>query len=175
MMPKGSLVIFETLSIKHLDRLLQFELENKTWFESKIPPRECYFYSSAGLKIHIFDSMINMRSGTHYSGVLLFDDKIVARANLKDMSLEHSCATVGYRVAKECTGKGYASYCLSQLIQIANECYCVNELKALVLDNNPASKAVLKKLGFNAHSHEDDFIAHRGTKLGCTSFSRTSI
>lgn len=166
-------MIFETLSVEHSDKLLQFELENKAWFESKISPRECYFYTSEGIKMHIFDSIINMSAGTHYSGVLLIDDKIVARGNLKDMSLEHSYAAVGYRVAKASIGKGYASYCLNQLIEVASQRYCLNELKALVLDNNPASKAVLQKLGFKAQSHQDNFITHCGTSLGCTSFSRS--
>lgn len=165
-------MIFETLSIKHLDRLLQFELENKIWFESKITPRERNFHTSVGIKMHIYDSMIYMQSGTHYSGVLIIDDKIVARANLKDISLEHACGTVGYRVAKEYTGKGYASYCLEQLIQLASQRYYINELKALVLDNNPASKSVLHKLGFTAQSHKSDYITHCRTSLGCTSFSK---
>lgn len=167
-------MIFETLSTKHLDRLFKFELENRAWFESVISPRDEYFYSYLGVKMHIFDSIINMKLGTHYSGVLILDDQIVARANLKDICIKKRYGSVGYRVAESNAGKGYASYCLKKLTQIAADAYSIKELEAFVLDNNPASKAVLQKLGFKVESHKANFIYHQGIQLGCTSFKRTS-
>lgn len=70
-------MIFETLSVKHLAMLLQFESENKAWFESMLPPREDYFYRDLGIKMHIYDAIINMQLGTHYSGVLIVNEQIV--------------------------------------------------------------------------------------------------
>lgn len=170
----GLTVVFETLSAKHLAMLLQFELENRAWFESMISPRENYFYTYSGAKKHIFDAIINMQLGTHYSGVLIVNDRIVARANLKDICVKNHHASVGYRVAENSTGKGYASYCLTELIRIAADCYAINKLNALVLDNNPASKAVLQKLDFNAKCHKANFIYLNGIALGCTRFKRIS-
>lgn len=167
-------MVFETLSAKHLAMLLQFELENRAWFESMISPRENYFHTYSGDKMHIFDSIINMKLGTHYSGVLMLNDRIVARANLKDICVKNNNASVGYRVAENSTGKGYASYCLTELIRIAAKSYAINELNALVLDNNPASKAVLHKLDFNAESHQANFIYLNGIELGCTTFKKIS-
>ncbi|MGB2739343.1 MAG: GNAT family protein [Cognaticolwellia sp.] len=166
-------MIFETLSTKHLDMLFNFELENRAWFESVISPRDDYFYSYSGVKMHIFDSIINMKLGTHFSGVLILNNQIVARANLKDICLKRRYGSVGYRVAENNTGKGYASYCLRKLIKIAVDSYSINELEALVLDNNPASKAVLQKLGFEVESHKANFIYHQGRQLGCTTFKTT--
>jgi ribosomal-protein-alanine N-acetyltransferase len=163
-------VIFEKLSDKHVDLLFQFELENREWFESVITPREDYFYTNSGVKMHIFDCVINMKLGTHYSGVLVRNNKIVARGNLKDISVEDNNASVGYRVAEDSTGKGYASYCLAELIKIARNFYSLNALEALVLDNNPASKTVLQKFGFNAEFHQANFMVLNGGELGCTTF-----
>jgi ribosomal-protein-alanine N-acetyltransferase len=167
-------LIFETLAEKHVDLLFQFELENKKWFESLISPRAHYFYTYSGVKMHIFDSIIDMKLGTHYSGVLISNDRIVARGNLKDISVEHNNTTVGYRVAEKSIGKGYATYCLAELIKIAGSVYSINEIQAQVLDNNLASKAVLNKLGFKAKFYEENFIELGGVKLGCTTFSRIS-
>jgi len=165
-------VIFETLSDKHLHLLFQFELDNRQWFESLISPREDYFYTTAGIKMHIFDSVINMQLGTHYSGVLIQNDRIVARGNLKDISVKKQNASVGYRVAEQNTGNGYASYCLTELLRIANDVYSLKELEALVLDNNPASKEVLQKRGFNAEYYQVNFMELNKIKLGCTTFKK---
>lgn len=168
-------MIFETLSVKHLAMLLQFESENKAWFESMLPPREDYFYRDLGIKMHIYDAIINMQLGTHYSGVLIVNEQIVARANLKDITGQTNTAAVGYRVAKNSIGKGYASFCLNELISIAAQHYAVNKLEALVLDNNPASKAVLLKCGFKALSHKDNYMTINGHTLGVTHFLRAPI
>lgn len=166
-------MIFETLSIKHLAMLVKFELVNRDWFESVISPRDDYFYRYSGVKMHIFDSIINMKLGTHYSGVLIINNQIVARANLKDICVKRRYGAVGYRVAEKNIGKGYASYCLRKLIKIAVDSYSINELEALVLDNNPASKAVLKKLDFDVESYKANFTEHQGIQLGCTTFKKT--
>jgi len=168
-------VIFETLAEKHLDMLFQFELENREWFESIIYPRENYFYTYSGVKMHIFDSIINMKLGTHYSGVLIIDSQIVARGNLKDISAKNNKGFVGYRVSENFTGKGYATHCLSELVKIAADSYSINELEALVLDNNPASKAVLEKLGFKAEHYEANFATLSGITLGCTTFKTVFV
>jgi len=167
-------LIFETLAAKHVDLLLHFELENRKWFESLISPRESYFYTYSGVKMHIFDSIINMKLGTHYSGVLIRNNRIVARGNLKDISIEYNRASVGYRVAESCIGKGLATYCLGELLNIANNRYSINDVEALVLDNNQASKTVLLKHDFKEKSHKTNFIKLNEIELGCTTFRRVS-
>lgn len=76
--------------------------------------------------MHIFDSIINMKLGTHYSGVIIVNDRIVVRANLKDICVKKNSASVGYRIAGNNTGKGYAGYCLTELIRIAADSYAIN-------------------------------------------------
>ena len=110
-------MVFEKLAKHHASQLLDFELENKQWFETLIEPRAKSFYSIKGVTEHI-DLLINqMNEGTGYSGVLLQNNIIVARANIKDVS--NNEAFVGYRVAEAFTSKGAASFCLSQLKNIA--------------------------------------------------------
>lgn len=163
-------MVFETLSNKHLDSLFQFELENREWFESLIYSRGDDFYSYIGVKKHISESIINNALGTLYSAVLIVDGVIVARGNLKDICTENNRCSIGYRVAKKEAGKGYASYCLAELIRIANNLYSINELEAQVLDNNPASIAVLKKQSFEVLFHEENFTELNGVQLGCSTY-----
>lgn len=167
-------MVIETLSDKHLDLLFQFELENRQWFESLIASRGDDFYTYSGVRKHISDSVLNVVSGTEYSAVLFVDEAIVAIGNLKDICVDNNRCSIGYRVAEKCIGKGYASYCIAQLIRIANSSYSINELVAQVLDNNPASIAVLKKQGFDILFHDPNFTELNGVQLGCTTYKCVS-
>jgi len=161
---------FEALSEKHQSLLFQFELENKAWFESLIAPRADDFYNEMAIKKHIKDSLEGAKSATSYSGVLLHNNVIVARANLRDINYQYKTCSVGYRVDQHSTGKGYASYCLAELIQNAKVLYSVKTLYAQVLDNNLASKKVLTKLGFQVTGYDERFTEINGKHLGCTNF-----
>jgi ribosomal-protein-alanine N-acetyltransferase len=161
-------MVFEKLAKYHASQLLDFELENKQWFETLIEPRAKSFYSIKGVIEHI-DLLINqMDEGTGYSGVLLQNNIIVARANIKDVS--NNEAFVGYRVAEAFTSKGAASFCLSQLKNIAQNKFNITQLKALVLENNPASMRVLKKFGFQAINTNVNTITLNGRRLSCIEF-----
>ena len=163
-------MIFAALADEHLNLLFQFELENRVWFESLIAARANEFYSKKSVKSHIEHCISAAKRGKNYSGVLINNGVIVARANLKDINNHHHTSFVGYRVAKNSIGKGYASFCLSELIEKAKVLYSVKLLKAQVLDNNPASKNVLTKQGFKAVDHEADFTELDGRKFNCTRY-----
>ncbi|WOH38423.1 GNAT family N-acetyltransferase [Thalassotalea fonticola] len=162
---------FETLSNKHADLLFQFELENRDWFETLIASRGNDFYTDNGFNKHFSTCISDAKLGRAYSGVLIEKGAVVARGNLKGIDTKNKICSVGYRVAKNSIGKGYASYCLAELIRTANTSYSIKELKAQVLDNNPVSKAVLEKLGFKATHHEHYFTEFNGINLGCATFN----
>ncbi len=164
-------MVFEQLATHHAKQLLDFELKNKQWFETLIAPRAQSFYSNEGIAEHIDLLIKQMSLNTAYSGVLLQNNTIVARANLKDIA--NNQAYVGYRVAKEFTARGAASFCLSQLIAIAQNKLNISQLRALVLENNPVSMHVLKKCGFQVVGTNVDFITLKGKSLACTEFCVT--
>lgn len=159
---------FEILSTKHVNPLLEFELKNKLWFETFIEPRACKFYSKQGVTEHINVLVEQMNAGTAFCAVLKLDNEIVARANLKDIS--NNCAYIGYRVAEHFTSKGIASYCLSQLIEMAKNKLQLTTLRAQVLDNNPASKRVLQKYGFTFVVTTPKSLYLNNRHLDCTEF-----
>jgi len=167
------MIKFESLNEKHLDLLYQFEMENRTWFESLIATRGDNFYSYQSVKEHISNCILSANAGKSYSGVLVDNGAIIARGNIKDIDSKNNTCTVGYRVAEKCTGKGYAGYCLGELISKANTLYKITDVEAKVLDNNPASIAVLKKQGFNMINHLPNFTVLNGKSIGCSSFKRS--
>lgn len=136
---------FTPLTMAHKALLEDFEIENRAWFESMIAPREESFYKERGVENHILHLSKLSELGKAYSGVLVENNQIVARANLHKMDANQ--ADVGYRVSQHHLGKGYASYCLKQLIEVAKT-NGLTKLNGQVLSNNEASKHVLLKQGF---------------------------
>lgn len=159
---------FELLSKHHLNQLLNFELENRAWFESFIEPRDNAFYSEQGVCEHIDAEIDKVNSGAAFCGLLIKDNDIVARANLRDICANK--AFVGYRVSKRFTSQGYASFCLASLIKIAKIEFDVQYLEAKVLENNPVSKHVLLKQGFEIIGSVPNFIILNNKALACAEF-----
>ena len=156
---------FELLCKHHLKQLLRFELENRSWFESLIAPRGNAFYSEQGVSAHIEVEIDKVNSGNAYCGLLIQNNEIVARANLRNICAKK--AIVGYRVSKRFTSKGYASFCLAELVKIAKIEFGVQALEAKVLDNNPASKHILLKNGFKVIGNIPNFVTLNGKPQTC--------
>lgn len=156
---------FETLSMEHMRSLLEFELNNRLWFESMITPREESFYSLEGVIEHVESMVEGMSANVLYSGILTDGGKVLARGNLKDIS--DKTAYVGYRVGKAFLSNGLASRCLTELIIMAKR-LGIDTLKAQVLDNNPASARVLEKQGFDVLETIPNFCQHNAQLHNCT-------
>ena len=159
---------FTPLSREHIKLLLQFEQNNRTWFESFISSRGDDFYSATGVSYHIENAVQAMQQGVGYSGVLIEKGKIIGRGNLKVICSQDKSAYVGYRIGQSAVGKGAASFCLAKLVELASNQLRLSQLNAEVLDNNPASKRVLTKLGFEEINYQQDHSIINGVSLGCT-------
>jgi len=160
---------FEALSQSHQRALLDFELNNRVWFESMIAPRDDGFYTKAGVVEHIEQTTEMMTNQQFFAGVLINEHGIVARANLKDIS--DGTAYVGYRVCQKHLSLGLASRCLSELIKQAYRME-LKVLKAQVLDNNPASAKVLEKQRFAVEERLPDFFELKGKLLDCLVYKK---
>ena len=159
---------FELLSKHHLKQLLNFELENRSWFESLIEPRDSAFYSEQGVREHIDAELDKVNSGSAFCSLLINDNEIVARANLRDICANK--AFVGYRVSKNFTSQGYANFCLASLIKIAKREFGVKALEAKVLENNPASKHILLKHGFEIIGNLPNLLTLNSKQIACIEF-----
>ncbi len=158
----------ELLSKHHLKPLLNFELENRSWLESLIEPRDDTFYSEKGVCEHIDAELDKVSSGSAFCGLLIKNNEIVARANLRGICANK--AVVGYRVSKDFTSRGYASFCLTSLVKIAKKEFDIKSLEAKVLENNPVSKHILLKHGFEIIGSLPDFLTLNDKQLTCIEF-----
>jgi ribosomal-protein-alanine N-acetyltransferase len=97
--------------------------------------------------------------------LLIKDNEIVARANLRDICTNK--AFVGYRVSKNFISQGYASFCFASFIEIAKTEFGIKTLEAKVLENNPASKYILLKHVFEIIGSLPNFLTLNSQQLAC--------
>lgn len=153
----------KVIKLTDTNALLDFELENRQWFEQFIPPRLNSFYSLTGVRAHIEDFL------THYQDGLMLpmlmwtpDGEICGRINLNIEESDPHCATLGYRVGKAFTRQGVATQAIEliqQHVQIGSN---VTTLKAIALNSNKGSSKALLKCGFQVSSSIKDFVLLNG-------------
>ncbi|RFP14931.1 MULTISPECIES: GNAT family N-acetyltransferase [unclassified Duganella] len=147
-------ILIRTLQPEDAAPLLQFELENRAWFEQHIAPRAQEFYTPQGVQLHIEQYLDGYINGTWHPCVMLnAQGRIVGRANLKDIDRHAASAEAGYRIASDQTGKGLATRALRHLIALADQQWQLRCLLAYVTDDNLASARVLRKCGFAQGQH----------------------
>ncbi|MBV8665461.1 MAG: GNAT family N-acetyltransferase [Burkholderiaceae bacterium] len=150
------MAIIRTLQAEDADRLLQFECENRAWFEQTILPRPESVYSPAGIVTHIEECLDGLARGTFHPCILVEEVEgaenggaIVGRANLKNIDAAASSTEIGYRIAERCTGKGLATAAVAHLMELAYGRWKLARILAYVTVENPASARVLERSGFD--------------------------
>jgi ribosomal-protein-alanine N-acetyltransferase len=135
----------ERLTGDHLEAVLAFELENRSYFVRSINDRGDEFYES--FPEHHDALLAEQDAGTCVFYVLVDrDGSIVGRFNLYD--LQDGAATVGYRVAERVAGRGVASGAVRELCRKAVRDHGLRTLSAETSEANVASQRVLEKAGF---------------------------
>lgn len=129
--------------------LLAFETRNREWFESHIDARDPSFYSLQGVAEHIEDYLSGYAIGTWHPFVIEDgSERIVGRANLKDIDPSTRSAEVGYRIGHDACGQGLATQALKHLIEEAQGRWQLTQLVAYVFKDNVGSRKVLGRCGF---------------------------
>lgn len=161
----------ELLNENHLSSLLDFELENRNYFETLIESRGNGFYHRSTVLAHIRDLMSDYEAGDKLSCLVVRDNDVLARANLKAINDEKASAEVGYRVAENVLGQGVASFALAGLIHLAQTQLDLKYLTAWVMSNNPASARVLEKQGFAKQQTIQNYYCFKGRYLACSEYA----
>jgi len=144
----------EPFSVRELkstdtEALLDFEIQNREWFETHIDARDPSFYSLQGVAEHIEGYLSDFAAGAWHPFVI--EDasaRIVGRANLKSIDSLARSAQVGYRVAQCVGGQGLATMALRHLIEEARVRWGMTHLVAYVFKENVGSRKVLERCGF---------------------------
>ena len=131
------------------EALLDFELRNRAWFESIINARSPSFYSAEGVAQAILKACAGRDEDRTYQYLVWSGARLVGRVNLYEIRREHYfCAELGYRVARDESGRGVASKAVSLVLAEAFGPLGLWRVEAAVRPENPASIRVLERNGF---------------------------
>ncbi|MGZ0146299.1 GNAT family N-acetyltransferase [Kribbella sp. WER1] len=134
----------ELLRADHEAAVLAFELENRAYFASWIWDRGDEYFADFPARHAAL--LAEQEAGISRFHVLVDEDGAVAgRVNLID--LENGSAELGYRIAEKRAGQGLATAAVRAMLELARG-YGLTSLRAGASDRNPASQAVLTRVGF---------------------------
>lgn len=155
-------VRLRTLTADDTNALMDFELRERSWFETWVQARGDAFYTFEGLAQHISECLAKYRVGTMHPMLVLDQrDQILGRVNLKDIDLSARTSELGYRLAQSATGKGFGKMIVGQAINIAKTQWRLHKLEAYVWVENKPSARVLESSGFLHQS-----LIHHHSELG---------
>lgn len=136
----------ELLEPRHAAAVLAFEKDNRSYFAASISDRGDAFFEEFAERFSVL--MADHEAGECAYYVLVADGAVVGRFNLYD--IEDGTAVLGYRVAKQATGRGLATAAVLELCALAARRHGIRVLRAATSESNVASQRVLLKAGFVA-------------------------
>ncbi len=148
----------EKLDISHLDRLFQFELDNREFFKKNSLGRKNIYYIREQFDLIYDEFLKDMDIDSFYMYLLLDNNKIIGRFNLVDIDRFNNTGEIGYRMDESSQGKGYATEGVRLLIEKSKVIHSLDRLIATTLLDNKASQKVLLKNGFKELGVEKDSI-----------------
>ncbi len=160
----------EMLSKDRLSELHDFEVRNKAWFESFVPPRPESYETFSYFKSEIESLIAQQAMGKSLFYLLVDEGRVVGRANLFDIT--GIAADVGYRVCNSTINNGYASEALLHLTEVADRQLKLELLTAKTTTVNLASMRVLEKNGFVKTKLETNAVLLNDKSLSIIHFER---
>ena len=98
--------------------------------------------------LHRMRRYFSARDGLRWGITLKADQTFVGSAGLHNWDREARHAVIGYDIARQYWGKGYATEAVRTIIQFGVKRMRLNRIEANVVAGNHASMRVLEKLGF---------------------------
>jgi len=138
------------LSVTNAEEILEFELENRAFFESIIPGRAESYFDLNNLKKILVELENEQAAGDCYL-YLIRDESgtIVGRVNLFSIARGiFEKAEIGYRIGQAHNGKGYATEAVRLVCLDAFEKHNLHRLEAATSIGNVGSQIALLKNGF---------------------------
>ena len=167
---KGLDMQLDLLKEGDVEKLLEFEIQNREWFEANIPPRETDFYSLEGVKEHIQVFLLEFAAKTLVP-MLIVDESgsILGRVNVSNISRRRKIAHIGYRVGKSFTNRGVAKFAVSSIIRVVEK-MGVEKLVAYASTENLASQKVLTANGFRPMKVVNNYAEMHGKPIDCIEY-----
>ncbi|MFD1851683.1 GNAT family N-acetyltransferase [Oceanobacillus bengalensis] len=150
--------------LQHADanKLYEFELENKAYFEKMVPSRgDDYYHLEIFIKNH--EALLDEQAKGRSCFYLIKDenDILLGRMNLVDIYKSQHMGHIGYRVGEAYTGKGVAHTALKLFLSMVSK-QGIKQILAKTTTNNIASQRVLEKNGFTCMETDDKAFEMNG-------------
>ena len=126
--------------------ILDFELENRDWFEQSVPPRSEHFLTLEGMSEAVDLLLAEMKDGEGAYYLVFFGGEIAGRVNFSKTGAAE--AELGYRVAKKYAGRGIATNAIQRMLPKVKDALVIDRIFAKTSFDNVASIKVLQKCGF---------------------------
>ena len=129
--------------------LLDFELANRAYFEARINARPANYYNLDTVRYSIEEAGQHRILGTGYQYLIKSFGVILGRINVSSVEKRYyNKASLGYRIAEGCGGKGVGTQAVSLLLDEAFDQLGLWRIEAQAREKNLGSIRVLEKNGF---------------------------
>lgn len=146
----------EAVSENIFQEIYKFEIKNKEFFESTLPPRPTGYQQYDTFTEIINELMKEQCDGEYYMYIIRDNNNdFVGRINLNiDHKSNEKVADLGYRIDYDKQGLGYTSQAIELVLNEAFYNLGINEVTAGTSTENYASQRVLEKNGFKKVGEE---------------------
>ncbi|MFZ6844954.1 GNAT family N-acetyltransferase [Undibacterium sp. RuTC16W] len=172
-------VIITPASSTHADAVLDFEMQNRAYFEQWVHSRTDAYYQPARVRasLHAAETEREQDKSFQYLIWTTASDttqaQLIGRINLTNIVRPHyNKATLGYRMAQQATGKGQASAAVQLIVQEAFGPLKLWRIEAVVRPSNIGSTKVLKKNGFSVFGKSRRSVELHGERHDLLHFER---
>ena len=139
-------------SIADAATLLDFERENRAFFEARINARPANFYNYETVCYSIEEASQHRILGTGYQYLIKSSGEILGRINLSGIAKRYyNKAVLGYRIGESHAGKGVGTQAVNLLLTEAFDKLGLWRIEAQVREDNLGSRRVLEKNGFSIY------------------------
>ncbi|MFM2607434.1 GNAT family N-acetyltransferase [Vibrio chagasii] len=156
-------VFLHLLHPSDVSALLEFEVENRQWFEQFVPARKDRFYSNAGVAEQV-TSFLTAYDNGEMIPMLIKDANgtIFGRINVRDIDQNTEGGELGYRVGHAFGSKGVASNAVRKLLIYLTEHSSLKYVDAYALVGNVGSNKILSNTGFELVGTVENYAVFKG-------------
>ena len=158
-------IIVKLLEESDLNDLLDFEIENKAFFEETLPPRGDEYYKLENFKEIIKELVEEQKNDIVYMYLIKdLKGKVIGRINITSIQRgSFNKAELGYRIGKDYQGKGVATNAAKIVLEKALKEHKLHRIEAGTSSDNIGSQIVLIKNGFQFVGRYNKYI-YQGDK-----------
>lgn len=157
-------VTIHQISMQDAKEILEFEINNREFFEASLPARNESFFTLYNIKKSIEEAERDAEKDLCYMYIIRNDDgEIVGRINLFSIIRGiFKKSELGYRVGERHNGQGYATRAVALAVKEAFQYHGLHRIEASTDPGNRGSQIVLIKNGFQFVGRAQQYIYVNG-------------